>query len=289
MPSDDKPKRKKTTRAEEEKAKRAVREKAANSLFEHFTTEGDTDIEIRYVLILKKTLDPITELDELQKVLEWPDWKPQRRISLEEFAQAVVEMTYSISNEEVQYRVDKVLSVKAPVAPKTRNYGKIGPAGQAYLDQCEQHKIYPNTEIVNFFNTTENKTRAYDFSGNYIGPEGLLPVVRMIRRNDKVSTINLSGQRIRTDALKFIAETLTPCDTIVDIDLSDNPISYQAFPYIKRLIEMCPKLKSLNLKRTKLDYRHVTGVQRTLDARANPAEAPAEEEADDDMDPDAQE
>ena len=118
----------------------------------------------------------------------------------------------------------------------------VKPLRELYLDECAHYNAHPNSVVLktlpdttvggmgggaNFMMIGSNAITELDFSRNYLGDRGLLPLLAVINRIPTLKSLNLSENGLRNNAVISLctAVLVKPHPSLTTIDLSHNYIS----------------------------------------------------------------
>lgn len=126
----------------------------------------------------------------------------------------------------------------------------VSPA-EIYINACQQRALKPNSVVVQYLSQTGDsfdRIITLDLSANYVGPNGMTPLVELIRRAPNLVTLNVSDNRLTNDAVELIVLALMEAaaargglTALRTLDLSRNPVSHTAGKRVLHWLKCLPR------------------------------------------------
>eukprot|EP00759_Apiculatamorpha_spiralis_P050264 PhF_6_TR4540/c0_g1_i1/m.6389 len=91
-----------------------------------------------------------------------------------------------------------------------------------------------------------------DFSHNYVGPRGVVPVVELTKLMPRLRTLNLADNYLDNKSIYFLAKAATFHPTLNTLDVSLNPLTWTAGMSILELVTRNTSITKVHVEHTML-------------------------------------
>ena len=136
---------------------------------------------------------------------------------------------------------------------------------------CAQHACHANSNVIDMLSPSAaafDTVQHLDFSKNYLGWRGVLPLLDVIARFHSLLSLNLCHNYVTNDCMPRFCEVMRGLPCIVRVDLSCNPISYAAGKQLVALIAAVPTLRQVKVDCTLMNPGLAKRVVRAAGGRA---------------------
>jgi hypothetical protein len=112
---------------------------------------------------------------------------------------------------------------------------------EVYISECSSLKMKPNSVVVHYLHEKEQQhgdaahIPELNFSKNFLGRKGVLPLLTVILRCVSLRLLNLNGVGLTDLACSLLAETLGRHPSVCVVYLKENFITADSLPSLKRL------------------------------------------------------
>uniref|UniRef100_A0A7S1M088 Protein kinase domain-containing protein n=1 Tax=Neobodo designis TaxID=312471 RepID=A0A7S1M088_NEODS len=121
-----------------------------------------------------------------------------------------------------------------------------------YLRRCTAMGVKPNSGIERMLTEAQNAVTTVDLSSNYVGPRGLMALLDVIEKNDRIEVLILGNNGANNQVVERLCTILRTHPSITTINLDHNPISHLAGRMILYAIQVNPRIIKLSLEGTVL-------------------------------------
>eukprot|EP00667_Euglena_gracilis_P019953 EG_transcript_21476 len=137
-----------------------------------------------------------------------------------------------------------------------------------YLFHCDRYGVIPNSLFVQELEECTSLPSTFDFSANYVGPIGLLPVLELCATAPALTALRLSQQQLTDRSTQTLCEILRHHPGLCCLDLRRNLLGVRSARLLLRLLNSNPTLTRLDVGDTFLpeDWQH--RLARTADRNA---------------------
>eukprot|EP01006_Ploeotia_vitrea_P019902 TRINITY_DN52157_c0_g2_i1.p1 TRINITY_DN52157_c0_g2~~TRINITY_DN52157_c0_g2_i1.p1 ORF type:complete len:200 (-),score=21.63 TRINITY_DN52157_c0_g2_i1:437-1036(-) len=141
-------------------------------------------------------------------------------------------------------------------------YGEM-PLQDVYIFHCDRYCCVPNSLFIAKLAEADNGgvLEHMDFSSNYIGTIGLLPVLEIADMLGTVKTLNFTAQRFNDSSIATICSILYDHPTLEDINLSKNPIGVKSARALHDLVSKNKVITNLDVSETHIPDDWVKKLQ----------------------------
>eukprot|EP00817_Percolomonadidae_sp_ATCC50343_P006733 CAMPEP_0117420072 /NCGR_PEP_ID=MMETSP0758-20121206/1487_1 /TAXON_ID=63605 /ORGANISM="Percolomonas cosmopolitus, Strain AE-1 (ATCC 50343)" /LENGTH=604 /DNA_ID=CAMNT_0005201477 /DNA_START=167 /DNA_END=1981 /DNA_ORIENTATION=+ len=140
------------------------------------------------------------------------------------------------------------------------------PMVDVYLYNCKKFKVKPNTRIKNTiatYNTLVHHEKI-DFSDNFIGNRGIIPIMKCIGRMHDCQQLIIRQNGISNEGCAAICESVTKHPGIHTVDLSNNSLSIFAANGILAMVKANTNLRYVHLNGTAIPDDHLRWIENVL-------------------------
>ncbi|GET91121.1 hypothetical protein, unknown function [Leishmania tarentolae] len=148
-----------------------------------------------------------------------------------------------------------------------REFSPGTPVVDVYRQVCGYHGVSPNPSVVRELGGNDvDYFAALDLSSNYVGAEGLRPVLDLLQYNgEHLVSLSVCNNDLESDDVCDLCYALEGLagKNLVHLDLSYNPFTNSAFAALKELVLSLPCIETLTLKGTLLssvNTRELKGI-----------------------------
>jgi|UniRef100_A0A7S4LNC6 Ran GTPase-activating protein (RanGAP) involved in mRNA processing and transport len=140
----------------------------------------------------------------------------------------------------------------------------------AYLYYCTQYQLKPNSDIRATLSTEQG---AYDLQslkldGNFVGNNGILPLVEVLRLSTKLQELSLPNNGIKNAGVEWICDMALSHPSLTCLDLSRNRITLGGGKVLHELVLKNSKIVSVDLSCTKIDSKLLERIMQRAAANA---------------------
>ncbi|RNF23651.1 uncharacterized protein Tco025E_02751 [Trypanosoma conorhini] len=140
---------------------------------------------------------------------------------------------------------------------------------QKYAWLCRQAGIKPNSVLLRALPEERGASVSrIDSSVNYIGPRGIMPLLKVLQSNVGLEYLNLSRNNLENDeVIELVKLLMTESGAALQfLDLSNNPISLAGGAALLRLVQARPALHSVRLRGTLVPQQVSRSIQEVCDS-----------------------
>lgn len=129
-----------------------------------------------------------------------------------------------------------------------------GNSVQLYKRFCQEASCKPNSGFVSFLQERGCTLRleTLSFTSNYFGPQGLLPIIRLIERCQTLVKIDLENNGADNEAVGRLCDVLETHLGVSWISLKGNPITQKGGRRILQLVENNPRIVYIDISGTNI-------------------------------------
>lgn len=147
----------------------------------------------------------------------------------------------------------------------------VTPLRSDYVANCLSHRVKANSGVVTLLShfKSDRAVRELSLQGNYIGDNGVLPLLPVLARMHNLTDINLANNGIRNDGVRHLCRALASHPSVCRIDLSHNAIARAGGKDILSLVNTCSRIIAVDLEGTSMDAALRTRIQERAAANAD--------------------
>lgn len=121
-----------------------------------------------------------------------------------------------------------------------------------YKQFCYEEGCKPNSSFLMYLQDRGGTLHFERLScnTNYLGPKGLLPVIRLMDRCQTLQSLSLNDNGADNQTVERLCEMVERHLGITSISLRGNPISQQGGRRILRMVETCPRITYIDVSST---------------------------------------
>ncbi|CBZ29178.1 hypothetical protein, unknown function [Leishmania mexicana MHOM/GT/2001/U1103] len=169
--------------------------------------------------------------------------------------------TASTSSTDTAWRRSSVMDVLAQSRKSTadlpvKEFSPGTPVADVYRQACRCHGVSPNPSVVReLSDNAADYFATLDLSSNYVGVEGLSPVLDLLQYNgNHLVSLSVCNNDLESDDIGDLCRAIRgPAGAnLVHLDLSYNPFTNAAFPALKELVSSLACIETVVMKGTLL-------------------------------------
>eukprot|EP00760_Papus_ankaliazontas_P015213 PhM_4_TR16408/c0_g1_i1/m.87530 len=134
-----------------------------------------------------------------------------------------------------------------------------------YLSLCQEHKCKPNSDILAVLPdapATVSCFKTLDLSDNFVGKNGVLCLLPVVRAATYLTTLSLRDNYIDNETVSKLCAALESHPSLTRLDLSRNQISHAGGKEISALVTRNPRLISVEVEHTYINKALVKIIHR---------------------------
>lgn len=127
---------------------------------------------------------------------------------------------------------------------------------EIYEDQCRDRQVHVNSSIAASLPERQGAalpTDTLDMSRNYLGDNGIVPLLSVVERNPNLRVVSFVDNGLRNNAVIALCAVAARHPGIRSIDVSGNCISEGAGNALIKLLEDNPRITTLGIRNTRID------------------------------------
>mmetsp|Transcript_4710 Transcript_4710/g.17702 ORF Transcript_4710/g.17702 Transcript_4710/m.17702 type:complete len:148 (-) Transcript_4710:253-696(-) len=127
---------------------------------------------------------------------------------------------------------------------------------EKYLASCKTEIVTPNSVFQKMLPDdpdTEFPSDTLDFTRNYVGDRGVVPVLQTLAHMPNICILKLKDNGLRNNAIHQLEKILKDHPSLIEIDLSHNFISTGAANSLLRLLDENQVIRKIDLEGTKIE------------------------------------
>ena len=147
----------------------------------------------------------------------------------------------------------------------------VTPLRSDYVANCLSHRVKANSGVVTLLShfKSDRAVRELSLQGNYIGDNGVLPLLPVLARMHNLTDVNLANNGIRNDGVRHLCRALASHPSVCRVDLSHNAIARAGGKDILSLVNTCSRIIAVELEGTSMDPALRTRIQERAAANAD--------------------
>lgn len=129
-----------------------------------------------------------------------------------------------------------------------------GNSVELYKRFCQEASCKPNSGFLSFLQERGCTLRleTLSFTSNYFGPQGLLPIIRLIDRCQTLVKIDLENNGADNEAVERLCDVLETHLGVIWLSLRRNPITQKGGRRILQLVENNPRIVYVDISGTNI-------------------------------------
>ncbi|CUG93870.1 Hypothetical protein, putative [Bodo saltans] len=127
---------------------------------------------------------------------------------------------------------------------------------EIYEDQCKDRQVNVNSSVAASLPERQGAalpTDTLDMSRNYLGDNGIVPLLSVVERNPNLRIVSFVENGLRNNAIIALCAVASRHPGLRSIDVSDNCISEGAGNALIKLLEENPRITTLGIRNTRID------------------------------------
>jgi len=131
-----------------------------------------------------------------------------------------------------------------------------------YTDRCQAHGVKTNSVFLRSLPEDSPNLTKIDLSLNFVGKNGLLPIIETAKTAPNLTTIVLRDNYIGNDILTTVLDILSGHPSLTALDLSNNPLSHTSSKPLIAFLKANEGVTNLKVEGTLLNAASVKNIQK---------------------------